>query len=59
MMEIQILKKRFFDTAVADVLRAMDGRALVGATALGLCVIDYLAYMRPKCKKTVITIERL
>jgi hypothetical protein len=35
------------ETAVADVLRAAEGGALVGSATLGLCVIDYLAYLRP------------
>lgn len=47
-MDINILRKRFFDTAVADVLRAMDGSSLVGAVTLALCVIDYLAYLSNK-----------
>lgn len=51
-MEVSILRKRFFDTAVADILRAIDGRSLVGAVTLALCVIDYLAYLRPVCRKT-------
>ncbi len=42
------LRKRFFDTAVADVLRAVDGGSLMGANTLALCVIDYLSYLRPK-----------
>jgi hypothetical protein len=45
-MEITILRKRFFDTAVADVLRALNGQALVGAMTLSLCVLDYLVYLR-------------
>jgi len=45
-MKVAILRKRFFDTAVADILRAMDGHALVGATTLSVCVIDHLAYLR-------------
>lgn len=45
-MEISVLAKRFFDTAVADTLRALDGRALVGATTLSLLVLDYLSELR-------------
>ena len=30
-MKLSKLRKAFFDTAVGDVLRAMDGQALVGA----------------------------
>jgi hypothetical protein len=45
------LRKRFFDSAIADVLRAVDGRSLVGANTLSLCVIDYLSYLRPKNAK--------
>ena len=39
------------DTAVGDMLRAVDGRALMGSAALALCVLDYLAYLRPVHKK--------
>jgi hypothetical protein len=42
------LQKRFFDTAVADTLRAVDGGSLMGANTLALCVIDYLSYLRPR-----------
>ncbi|MDY3557521.1 hypothetical protein R5W23_000047 [Gemmata sp. JC673] len=44
--ELEILKKRFFDTAVGDMLRALDGGALIGATTLGLCALDHLGYLR-------------
>jgi hypothetical protein len=45
-MKATILRKRFFDTAVADVLRALDGRSLIGAASQALCLIDYLTYLR-------------
>ena len=45
-MESGILRKRFVDTAVADVLRAVDGGAEMGANALALCLPDYLSYLR-------------
>ena len=37
------LRRRVFDGAVADVLRAADGGALTGSLTLALCVLDYLA----------------
>jgi hypothetical protein len=50
-MQLPILKKRFFATAIADVLRAIDGCSLVGAMTLSVCNIDYLAYLRPVSTK--------
>jgi hypothetical protein len=47
-MNVPLLKKRFFDTAVADSLRAVDGRALMGSCILALCVLDYLSALRDK-----------
>lgn len=44
--DIPELQKRFFDTAIADILRAMDGGSLVGAFVLTLCVIDYLSCLK-------------
>lgn len=40
--DYNILKHDFFDTAVADILRAIDGRALMGSFILSLCCIDYM-----------------
>ncbi len=37
-----ICKFDFFDTAVADVLRTIDGRSLMGAFILSFCCIDYM-----------------
>jgi hypothetical protein len=45
-VESAVLRKRFADTAVADVLRAVDGGAEMGANALALCLPDYLSYLR-------------
>ena len=47
-MNIPLLKKRFFDTAVADSLRAVDGGALTGSCILALCILDYLSALRDK-----------
>jgi len=37
-----ILKFDFFDTAVADIFRAIDGGALMGSFILSFCCIDYM-----------------
>ncbi len=37
-----ICKYSFFDTAVADILRAIDGNSLMGSFVLGFCCIDYM-----------------
>jgi hypothetical protein len=42
MFHPNICKFDFFDTAVADVLRAIDGRSLMGACILTFCCIDYM-----------------
>jgi hypothetical protein len=46
-----VLRKRFIGTAVADVLRAVDGGAVAGSMTLALCVIDYLAFLRPESEE--------
>lgn len=35
------LKRNFYNTAVADILRAIDGGSQVGAFVLNFCLIDY------------------
>src|SRR5581483_2787180 len=49
--KLAILKKRFFDTAVGDMLRALDGGALIGAVTLGMCVLDHLGFLQT-CRGT-------
>jgi hypothetical protein len=44
--ELAMLKKRFFDTAIGDVLRSLDGGALIGATLQSLCILDHLGFLR-------------
>jgi len=36
-------KYSFFDSAVGDVLRAIDGKSLMGSMILSFCIIDYMA----------------
>lgn len=38
----KLAKHDFFDTAVADILRALDGGSLMGAVILSMCCIDYM-----------------
>jgi hypothetical protein len=45
-MKSAVLQKRFMNTAVADILRAVDGGALPASATLALCALDYLAYLR-------------
>jgi hypothetical protein len=40
-----ILKQCFFDTAIADIYRAIRGGSLIGAFTLSMCSIDALAYL--------------
>lgn len=39
--QFEQVKRNFFDTAVADVYRAIDGGSLMGAFVLTSCLIDY------------------
>ena len=48
-----ILKFDFFDTAVADIFRAIDGGSTMGAFILSFCCIDYMgAAFDPRNKST-------
>lgn len=40
-----ILKKCFFDTAIADIYRAIRGGSLIGAFTLSMCSVDAMAYL--------------
>jgi uncharacterized protein YutE (UPF0331/DUF86 family) len=41
-------KYSFLDSAVADVLRAVDGKLLMGSMILSFCLIDYMAHVISK-----------
>lgn len=45
-MQYDTLRRRFFNTAIGDILRALNGKSLVGATTLSLCAIDYLSFLK-------------
>lgn len=45
MNDIDLLKRNFFNTAVADVYRAIDGDLRVGSFILTFCLIDHLAWI--------------
>ena len=50
--DYNIVKFDFFDTAVADVLRAIDGGSLMGSFILSFCCIDYMGLaMNPAKEK--------
>lgn len=44
-IDIDYLKRNFFNTAVADIYRALDGKSLVGGFILTFCLIDYLTWI--------------
>ena len=44
--DLKEVKLRFFGMAIADILRSMRGRSLMGAFTLTMCAIDALAYLR-------------
>ena len=39
----EIVKRGFFSSVIGDILRAIEGRALMGAFTLSFCALDYLA----------------
>lgn len=43
--DISYLKRNFFNTAIADIYRALDGKSLVGSFILTFCLIDYLTWI--------------
>jgi hypothetical protein len=50
--DYNIVKFDFFDTAVADILRAIDGSSLMGSFILSFCCIDYMGLaMNPTKEK--------
>jgi hypothetical protein len=44
--DLSDVKYRFFDMAVADIIRAIRGKSLMGAFTLSMCAIDAMAYLR-------------
>lgn len=43
--DIDYLKRNFFNTAVADIYRALDGKSMIGGFILTFCLIDYLTWI--------------
>ena len=43
--DLSELKCNFFNTAVADIYRAIDGGSFVGAFILSFCLIDYMTWI--------------
>lgn len=44
--DVSGVKYRFFDMAIADIIRAIRGRSLMGAFTLSMCAIDAMGYLR-------------
>jgi hypothetical protein len=44
--DVSGVKYRFFDMAIADIIRAIRGRSLIGAFTLSMCAIDAMACIR-------------
>lgn len=49
-MKSATLRKRFRQLAVGDMLKAAEAGALAGCVTLAVCILDYLAYLRPKAE---------
>lgn len=49
--DYKICKYDFFNTAIADILRAIDGGSLVGSLILCFCSIDYMGLALDPTKK--------
>ena len=47
----KICKYDFFNTAIADILRAIDGGSLMGSLILCFCCIDYMGLALNPAKK--------
>lgn len=45
MPDIDFHKRNFFNTDVADIYRALDGRSHIGAFILTFCLIDHLSWL--------------
>ena len=43
-MNTKEFKFQFFSLVIGDILRALDGRSLIGAATLSMLALDYLAY---------------
>jgi hypothetical protein len=44
-MDIEYKKRNFFNTAIADIYRAIDGKCYVGSFILTFCLIDQLTWI--------------
>ncbi len=49
--DYKICKYDFYNTAIADILRAIDGGSLLGALILSFCSIDYMGLALDPTKK--------
>lgn len=45
MYKLEYHKRNFFNTAIADIFRAIDGGSRIGAFTLTFCLIDHLAWL--------------
>lgn len=45
MTDINYYKRNFFNTAIADIYRALDGKSHIGAFTLTFCLIDNLTWL--------------
>lgn len=53
MEKIEVIKYKFFSSAVADIVKAISGGALTGGYILSFCCIDYLGLaLHPEKKNT-------
>lgn len=43
--DVDLMKRRFFATAIGDGCRALRGRSLVGTVTLAVCVVDALGHL--------------
>jgi hypothetical protein len=44
-IDIEHLKKNFFNQAIGDIYRALDGKSIVGSFILTFCLIDHLNWI--------------
>ncbi len=52
MITINSIRNNFFNTSIADILRAVDGKSLMGSLILSFCCIDHITQATKPGQKT-------
>jgi len=49
---LKLIRNNFFNTSIADILRAVDGKSLMGSLILSFCCIDHITQATKPGQKT-------